>query len=220
MRFVLHGTWVRKFKRRGKRSPHDIFMRVAYQATQPTVEWGARRDQVERGAGRREVVTSADAGHYDEAFLGDSFFDEHRSDEALCFSLHLAERTLYLVARSKLEQMCIVVGVQALIAEWSRPLLQSLLRSRVPPTQVATPGMLHDDSCERRSASQFDDGTNEQRSRSTSAASTTSEAMVRRRLTSEAIRHCYDDTQFAAALRDMHGGRSTGVHLHLMSTLL
>ena len=112
IRFVLHGAWVKKFKRQGKQlAPHSVFLRMAPDANKPTVEWGA---------GRREVVEAVDGGLFGDDFRGDVYFDKHRAEESLCFSLVLEKRTLFFLALSLYEKERWVIGLRTLIDEWSR----------------------------------------------------------------------------------------------------
>ena len=110
IRFVLRGAWVRKFKRQGKvGAPHMVFLQCKADALTPTVKWG----------GRREAVVGVDGGLFGDEFLGDSYFDKHHADEALCFSLRLAGRTLFFLALNEVERDRWVQGLHALISEWT-----------------------------------------------------------------------------------------------------
>jgi hypothetical protein len=205
MRLVLHGVWVRKFMRSGKSAPHVVFLRMVQDAPQPTVEWASTAEAVHAGAGRREVVLGADAGMFGEAFLGDTFLKKHPECEALCFSLQLATRTIYCCAFREMELECLVEGVTELVQNWGRSTLQSLW-SRAPPAPMLStpphtlspPPAVEDDGPAAAPAPA--DGTT--RRSSSAYSSSDDEGPPGRRLSAEAVHHCANDEQFAAALRD------------------
>lgn len=112
VRFVLQGAWVRKFPRSGHGRPRTLYMRFVAQAgSAPVVEWH----------GQRATVQYIDHRLFDEdGFMGDTYFDTHKADESLCFSLKLAHRRLYLLTHSEIEKERWVDGVNELIRAWDR----------------------------------------------------------------------------------------------------
>ena len=110
VRFVLRGAWVKKFRRQGKQlAPHSVYMRMIPGALEPTIEWGARS----------EAVVSVDGGLFGDDFLGDKWFDKRPADECLCFSIGLAQRTVFILALSEAEKDRWVRGIDALVADWA-----------------------------------------------------------------------------------------------------
>ena len=85
-------------------------MRMLADAHAPTVEWN----------GSRATVLDVTGHMFGDDFLGDAYFDAHHADEALCFSLELEDRCLFLLAYSEAERARWVEGVRALVSGYER----------------------------------------------------------------------------------------------------
>ena len=151
--FVLQGAWVKKFRRGGKAGLHSVFMRMLPEAAGPTIAWGN---------GRQERIGAVDGGLFGDDFQGDGFFDAHQAEEALCFSMQLESRTLYLLALSEAEKQQWVRGVDVLINNWGRASVeeqreQQSVREQPTPSDAAS-------ASSRRSRFSFASGRGERSS--------------------------------------------------------